>query len=596
MTYRKDVQMLRGVAVLLVVLFHLGFGAFGSGFLGVDVFFVISGYLMGVMYRPGDKAGFFSRRAKRLLPAYFATVAATVLAALAITTPSDFGQVAEQARFATVFAPNIGFWLGTAYFDKAAFKPLLHLWSLGVELQFYALVPLLYWALKKTRAAGYAALVLTTVAACFYILGASPKTSFFWMPLRLWEFLFGFGVASYLASGRPVPRLPWVGAAGFLLILLIPVLPVDGNVQNALHGHPGVTALAICSATSLVLLLGLPAPLQLNPVATGLERLGDWSYSVYLAHFPVIVLALYQPFAGPVLTSGGPLQLAGVAALVVLASAALYRLVERPLRHGPLRTAWMFGAVFGVLALSAVGGLLQNMLLPATERAIYAAWEDRGPYRCGKIIRVLHPRAKSCEITPPIDAPKHRILLVGNSHADSIKDAFAEAAAAQRAAVYFTVSNAPLMGEMSSAAVIEEAVARKADALVLHFSPGAVASDTVAQVVQLARERGIEAAYVLPVPVWEDHIPRMLWAAAKRGQAPAVQTLQQYQQANAGARAALAQIPELRLYEVAPLLCAPACRMIDGDGSLLYFDKAHLTLTGAKLLKPVFAQVVKDLG
>ena len=127
MEYRKDIQILRGIAVLLVVFFHLEVTGFYSGFLGVDVFFVISGYLMAVMYNPLNKSEFFVKRAKRLLPAYFAVVVATLLIAIAITKPVDYIQVSNEAMFAAFFASNIGFWLENSYFDKAAFKPLLHL-------------------------------------------------------------------------------------------------------------------------------------------------------------------------------------------------------------------------------------------------------------------------------------------------------------------------------------------------------------------------------------------------------------------------------------------------------------------------------------
>jgi peptidoglycan/LPS O-acetylase OafA/YrhL len=136
MQYRKDIQILRGLSVLLVVLFHLEIAGFKSGFLGVDVFFVISGYLMAVLYNPSKQKDFFLKRAKRILPAYFAIIILTLIACIPLTVPSDYNQVATQAAFATGLSSNIGYWLENSYFDKSAFKPLLHLWSLGVEIQF----------------------------------------------------------------------------------------------------------------------------------------------------------------------------------------------------------------------------------------------------------------------------------------------------------------------------------------------------------------------------------------------------------------------------------------------------------------------------
>ena len=194
MEYRKDIQILRGVAVLLVVFFHLEIAGFSSGFLGVDVFFVISGYLMAKMYEPSEKMTFFVKRARRLLPAYFAVVLVTVILATFTITPNDYAQVTRQAGFATFLIPNIGFWLENSYFDKAAFVPLLHLWSLGVEIQFYLLVPVLFWIFQKWKA-GYVLFLAGSAVLCFIIVGISPKTSFFWLPCRLWQFLIGFGIA-----------------------------------------------------------------------------------------------------------------------------------------------------------------------------------------------------------------------------------------------------------------------------------------------------------------------------------------------------------------------------------------------------------------
>ena len=200
MEYRKDIQILRGISVLLVVLFHLEIGGFKSGFLGVDVFFVISGYLMAILYNPERKWEFFVKRARRLLPAYFAVIVLTLLACMLITTPNDYDSVIKQTLFATFFTSNIGYWTENSYFSKSAFNPLLHLWSLGVEIQFYLLLPFLYWLFSKIRGS-YFIVLLGSLVACFYMTDVSPKTSFFMVPFRLWEFLLGYGIAKLVFQG-----------------------------------------------------------------------------------------------------------------------------------------------------------------------------------------------------------------------------------------------------------------------------------------------------------------------------------------------------------------------------------------------------------
>lgn len=300
--YRKDIQILRGISILLVVLFHLKAEGFTSGFLGVDIFFVVSGFLMACLYDPARKANFLAKRASRILPAYFTVIVSTLALSVAITTPNDLSQVVEQSIFATAFLSNIGFWFENSYFDKAAFKPLLHFWSLGVEIQFYLLVPLLHWLVSRSKF-GYWVLLLASLLACFFIVGISPKTSFFMMPLRLWEFLLGYGVATYGRSYaiRDNSGVKWIGVLGLAVLIAIPMMRVDGTTLNYLQGHPGMYALAVALATSIVLAVGLPESVENLKAALIFEKLGKYSYSIYLVHFPVIVLFLYRPFSGTVL-------------------------------------------------------------------------------------------------------------------------------------------------------------------------------------------------------------------------------------------------------------------------------------------------------
>ncbi len=581
MNYRKDVQILRGIAVALVVLYHLGIGGFASGFLGVDVFFVISGYLMAMLYDPARKTDFFRRRAYRLLPAYFATLIATVLAAAVITVPSDYRQVTSQSIFAAAFATNIDVWLGDSYFSKEMFRPLLHFWSLGVEIQFYLCVPLLYWMFRGARFSQPLVLV-GSLALCFLVVSRSPETSFLMTPLRLWEFLIGFGITKRVYEGK---TLPWVGLAGLVAIVCIPLIPIDGTAKSAVHGHPGLISLLICLATASVLAFGIPK--RVENAAGALAKLGDYSYSVYLTHFPIIVLFLYEPLSGTILKASVG-QAAVILALVAGASWLSYRGVEQPFRKG-VNLRWSVAALAAVFAVGWLGHVAQRFSTPARDVLIYQAYFDRSAFRCGSLLwRVMHLRDLSCELTT-IPKPIRRIMLVGNSHADALKTPFAAAAAERGVAVHFLVSNNPLMpGGIDAAQLMQEVKARQVDSIVMHYSADVVDAATVRQVSELAASEHIRFAFIMPVPVWDRSVPKALLSNSLP-----VQDLEAYRHANERLIAGLAGA-NFRIYQTATVLCPGAC-LAESGGRPLYFDDEHLTLTGAGTLRGLFDQVIADL-
>ena len=175
MKLRTDIQIMRGIAVLVVVFFHLNIGFFANGFLGVDLFFVVSGFLMAVLYKRGKVREFYLRRASRLMPAYFATIVLTLLFSAFLTLPAEHSQVVEQGLFGTFFLSNFGFWLTDSYFSSTSFKPLLHLWSLGVEAQFYLIVPLLFWMHWRSKLISLTVL-LGSLFACLVVAQISPYT------------------------------------------------------------------------------------------------------------------------------------------------------------------------------------------------------------------------------------------------------------------------------------------------------------------------------------------------------------------------------------------------------------------------------------
>lgn len=601
MDYREDIQVLRGLAVLLVVLFHLQVPGFHSGFLGVDIFFVISGYLMAVMYDPSRKREFFVKRAARLLPAYAATIFLTLLAAAIVTTPNDLSQVTRQALFGLAFLSNIGFWMENSYFDKSSFKPLLHLWSLSIEIQFYLLVPLIAGFCRKYRS-GYAMIVLLSASLCFLAVGVSPSSAFFMLPFRLWEFLIGFGVATYLGkrwqtagTGKTIPC-----SAALLLLLMVPLLDIDGTALGFVAGHPGLHALMVSLASGTLLALGLPGWAQANPLSNALKRLGTCSYSVYLAHFPVIVLFLYQPFSGTLLKAPDLASALCLLAAIAACSALLFAGIEQPFRRGA--RAIRFSLATSTVTVVAIPLALatQSYLLPARERLIYEAWFDRGEFRCGQLYSLIHRGDISCNLAPELAASRRAVLLVGNSHADAIKGTFLSVARARGIAVHFIVQNTPLMagGRVGVQDLVREARDKKVEAVVLHYSPGAVSARTVEQLaVSLAPHR-IGVVYLLPIPVWQQSVPEMLINNVTYGVPLPVISSAVYSQRQRAFEGALANIsaPGFRMYRTEQAFCRPVCRMLGDNGRPYYFDDAHLTITGSEQLRPVIKNMFDELG
>lgn len=356
---RFDIQFLRGVAVLSVVLFHAFKGTFERGFLGVDIFFVISGFLITGMILRGLEQGRFSfgefyvRRARRLLPASFVTLAVTTALAVMLLTPTDFADYAKQLLGALTFSANFVLAQQTGYFaGEAESKILLHIWSLSLEEQFYFVAPLLLW-LTPLRARPWllVSAIFLSAALCFtfvsgtHIPGLSSKGAakfaFFMLPARAWELLIG-SVAAWWMLKHPGTE---VGSrVKFAALALIAYSCVFGWAP----AHPGPDALVVTLATAIIL-LGSGRWLSANPATTAMAKLGDWSYSVYLVHWPLFAFAFIVFLGDP------PAWISIVLILLSLVLGFLqYAYVEQPFLSGralPGRRLWL-GLCGGAAALA----------------------------------------------------------------------------------------------------------------------------------------------------------------------------------------------------------------------------------------------------
>lgn len=599
MIYRKDIQILRGVAVLLVVLFHLQIGGIESGFLGVDIFFVISGFLMAILYDPAKKSEFFLRRSKRLLPTYYVIILLTLAVSIFITIPNEFDQVSKQSIYATFFSSNIGFWMQNSYFSKAEFNPLLHLWSLGVEIQFYLIVPFIYWVFKRVKIS-LPLVLLLSLMACFFIVGISPKTSFFMMPLRLWEFLMGYGVAIYFTNNGNIRNasLHWLGVIAMILLISIPTFNLNGESLGFIHGHPGLFALLVSLATSIVLAFGIPKLIEKSRIGSFLELIGKYSYSIYLVHFPVIVLFLYEPFSGTILKTNNVNQIITLLSIIITLSILIYHLIEDPARHAKKIIRNLLIVSPFVFILIFLGYTFQQSKFLKKELAIFNAWKDRAPYRCGKLIRILEPNALTCDLTNNIKNPTQKILLVGDSHADAIKSTFASVANELNVDVHFMVSNIPLLnGGVTPISIINEALSKDIDTVVLHyFLPTGIDNTNILEFINLANNNNLLVAYIMPVPVWDQHIPKTLYNHLKYNELLPVQTSKNYKYARKDLYTNLKNIGKEHclIYDVVDFFCTEDCKIINLSGSPYYFDEHHLTITGSELLRPLFHRIITD--
>ena len=333
--YRPDIDGLRAVAVLSVLFYHVGFTTFAGGYVGVDVFFVISGFLITRLIKVQVESGtfrfstFYIRRARRLLPALLVTTACSMIAAFVMLSPQLLQEFGGSVVFTSLSLANWFFFRQSNYFDTSAIsKPLLHTWSLGVEEQFYLVWPALIvvaltlWPKKRTPflilAIGAASLVVTEY------FNAHRSAVFYLTPFRAFEFAIG-ALVVWLVDLTAVPN--GMLETGLLAGLVLVAASVAGLGTKSFSG---LAVLTPCLGAALVLYCGsarVGGAVLRNRLAVGI---GLISYSLYLVHWPIIVFLRYQRFEDFGLAGKWLVLFATVGAAVLL-----YWFVERPFRRRP---------------------------------------------------------------------------------------------------------------------------------------------------------------------------------------------------------------------------------------------------------------------
>lgn len=374
-SYRPEIDGLRALAVGGVVAHHAGLAGLPGGFTGVDVFFVISGYLITGIIAAEMAEGRFSqwrfleRRLRRIVPALAVMLAATGIAAWAVLSPEDFKPFAQSLTASALFGSNLLYAREVDYFYSAAgMKPLLHTWTLGVEEQFYLLFPLALILCRRWKPGAMlptvALLGLASFVLALVLVQLSPLGAFYLLPARLWEFALGAACALLPSALRPeareLPALAGLGliAAGFVLIT--PETPA-----------PGAMFLLPVLGTALVILFAGHANIAGRLLALPpLTWIGLVSFGIYLWHQPLLELARYIWFGDLPL----PVTLALVAASVMLGWVS-YRWLEQPVRQRRLLSGRgaLLAACGVALALPAAAGVLGHLRVLSSASAAEAA-------------------------------------------------------------------------------------------------------------------------------------------------------------------------------------------------------------------------------
>jgi peptidoglycan/LPS O-acetylase OafA/YrhL len=630
------VDGLRALAVLAVLAFHAAVPGVGGGYAGVDIFFVISGFVITRLIARQQAEGtfrlahFWARRVRRLLPAYAPVLAFVLVATWLVYMPADLARAGRALAAVSVFASNILFWQESGYFSaQAEVKPLLHTWSLAVEEQFYLLYPLLLPLLLRGGARRTAWVLVgagvLSLAAATVMLRVDAAAAFYLLPTRAWELLMG---AALVFAPLPAARWRSIAAAAGVAAMLAAVFLYDAATP-----FPGVAALLPCGGAALAIWAGQGG----EPVTRALfgnapaQFFGRISYGLYLWHWPLLAVWRYAHFGALDWRAGVPLL-----ALAVLLAWISYHVVEQPFREGRLRRVPAWAIVLAVSGTGVVAGALlirgggYPQRLPAAARAILAVQTlDRQP-GCMSGRPAYRAPAVSCRYGARVPADT---VVWGDSHAHALVDTLGREMGTRGRAVRFlgTFACPPVAG-VARANVIDTCAAYNAQALawlvrtraIRHvvlmarhpayllgpttaWGPSEGSDETAIRLLPVAgapdaplaagylarlertvaalRAAGKQVTLVLPVPEVAYSVPEVLALKSLRGEPVAFDRPRAMYDARAGAiRAALRAIAGRRgaaTVDPAAFLCdARACRTAEG-GRPLYYDDDHLAPLGA---------------
>ena len=628
--FRLDINGLRAYAVLAVVLYHFGVAGFSGGFVGVDVFFVISGFLMySIISRDLTEQrfsykGFFLARARRIFPALAVLCVVLLVLGWFFLMPKEYQQLGRHVRESLLFSSNVRYFNEAGYFDVASQnKWLLHTWSLSVEWQFYLLLPLLMALLYKLRAsrALLGAALLTcgalSLGYCLWLTPNNPSQAFYLLPTRAWEMLAGAMVAhwgtSLKASTARLVEVFGLGAIASAVVLF----------DHKTLWPSGFALLPVVGAMFVLIAARTDSLLTGNAAA---QWLGTRSYSIYLWHWPVVVALAY---VGRL--ENGLWVSAGVLGSIVL-GALSYQWVEVPSQKwlGRVRPRTAFIALLCVfLGLAVAAQIVRRSgfaeRLPEAIKAIDQARHNANP----RLDECLDAASKCVYGQGPL-----QLVLVGDSHADAVVTAVADSVAGS--VLFRGESGCPIAFGLKSPAKDQDcedlnrsleqeiqALPKEVPLLMIDHTSGHLAfaklgaeandfyfSKSTSLITQgfldefaehyvdtLCRMAQTREVYVLrPIPNMPVDVPtalgRSLLLTGKIE--PVSLSLTQYAKSHALTLKMQDQAAAqcgVKLLETTPYLCGAERCDAQQEGVVLYRDNNHLTEAGNKKLLPLFKEV-----
>ncbi len=644
--YRPEIDGLRAVAIVPVVLYHAGFGLTSGGYVGVDVFFVISGYLITRILADDIARGrfsifaFYERRIRRIFPALFTVLAASSAIAFWLLLAPELKDFGESLVAATLFLSNHYFMGDTGYFGAPAeTKPLLHLWSLAVEEQFYILFPIYLFLMtrhyRERLIRVTAGLLVVSLAANIALTFTEPDAAFYLAPTRAWELLLGSMLALWSPSRSLSPRpAQLMSIAGLLMIGAAVFSYTDATT------FPGIAALLPVAGAALVIYAAdgrqvlASRLLSLPPI----RFIGLISYSLYLWHWPLLVFYRLWRIEPP-----APEEIAGVVALSIVLSIISWHVIERPFRTRALLPTWPLVLRAGGLVMAA--GVVAGMAFalgdgfggryPADVARILAANEDRpGRTECERV----HPESGRVFRICPIGAKgeaKPSFAVWGDSHAEALLSGFGVAAAKTgRSGVFLgRVGCPPLLG-VDRLLREEDACGSQANAIIgyiaarpeigrvilaarwAHYATGepygrerdrravlirdsetttptaaenrSVFERGLSRTIAALRAMGREVLVVTQVPETEFDIPlamaRARWLGWDMEFRPTLVAYRERQALVTSLLDAAVSVQGIKLASIAEALCQGERCSVAQDGIPVYFDSNHLTRRYAQSL------------